>query len=507
MRKVPLSADDRAVAFALLTEAPAARLRLPEAQLTTTERHAATLLRLLAVLGTVRCEDDDFAIAQALAVIDDAELDRIDAALAAIAVTRWRRPLDLCAQTLLRGVEGTASSDERVLQVALRYERYCRLVNRQFWHDDVIDDLESALAGYLDRESDSPAWNTAVREATMSGAALPGIAIRCDGSDGNLCVVLQIDSDRLAEPLQAWIAQARGTELFTHQARQPLSTIAKAFEDSRGRWPFHGMPKDRLVGKLLPDREPSIPAHGQLSGTQLDVTLQQLADTYAWSFVSWPNTMQQSALAFVTRDASLADRWTSLLRQHRCQHELIASYWNIASLQTHAGGTQFGEYNGYGEVALLAAAEDSVPPWLVVNVQRCSLHAWRRHTARLEVGAVAAHAHAHYTDFIGVYRADNVDAYHALWERLDYGDGIVQAAVCGHNSAEQVLKTFIAADYRSDFRLCNALSQRLGWIYTHVHGGGASEHHAMFHAKDPAQTNRVVAYAAKQPGWYLSGRW
>jgi len=507
MRKVPQSADDRAVAFALLTEAPAARLRLPDAQLTTTERHAATLLRLLAVLGTVRCEDDDFAIARALAVIDDAELDRIDAALAAIAVTRWRRPLDLCAQTLLRGVEGTASSDERVLQVALRYERYCRLVNRQFWHDDVIDDLETALAGYLDRESDSPAWSTAARKATMSGAALSGIATRCEGSDGNLCVVLQIDSDRLAEPLQAWIAQARGSELFTPQTRRALTTIAKAFEDSRGRWPFHGMPKDRLVGKLLPDREPSIPAPGQLSRTQLDVALQQLADTYAWAFFSWPNTMQQSALAFTTRDASLADQWISLLRQHSRQRELIASYWNIASLQAHAGGAQFGEYNRYGEVALLAAAEDSVPPWLVVNVQRCSLHGWRRHTARLGVGAVAAHARTHYTDFIGVYRADDADAYRALWERLDYGDGIVQAAVCGQNSAEQVLETFIAADYRSDFRLCNALSQRLGWIYTHVHGGGGGEHHAMFHAKDPALTNRVVAYAAKQPGWYLSGRW
>lgn len=508
MRRTPLSANDRAVAFALLTEAPAARLRLPAAQQTATERHASALLQLLAVLGRIRCEDDDFAIAQELATLDDAGLDRIGAALAAIELPRWRRPLDRCAQALLRGVGGAAATDERVLEVALRYERRCRLVNRQlFWHDDIVDDLEKALADYLDRKADSPAWKTAIGEVPMTGSALPGIATRCDGDDGNLCVVLQVDSDRLDEPLQAWIAQARGTELFTPQTRRSLTTIAKAFEDSHGRRAFHGMPKDRVVGKLLQGREPSIPAPGQLSGAQLDVTLRQLADTYAWAFLSWPNTMQQSALALVTRDVSLADQWVSLLQRHNRQHELIASYRNIASLRDRAGGAQFGEYNGYGEVALLAAAAESVPPWLVVTVRRSCLHGWRRHTAHLGVGAVAAHAHPHYTDFIGVYRADDVDAWRALWNRLDYGDGIVHGAASGRSSAEQVLKAFIGAGYECDFRTCNALSRRLGWIYTHVYGGGPDENHAMFHAQNPALTDRVVAYAAQQPGWYLSGRW
>jgi len=100
MHRTPLSAEDRAVAFALMTEAPATRLRLPDAQQTKTERHAATLLRLLALIGEVRVEDDDIAIAQALAAVDDAEPARIDAALTAIELPRWRRPLDRCAETL-----------------------------------------------------------------------------------------------------------------------------------------------------------------------------------------------------------------------------------------------------------------------------------------------------------------------------------------------------------------------------------------------------------------------
>lgn len=102
---------------------------------------------------------------------------------------------------------------------------------------------------------------------------------------------------------------------------------------------------------------------------------------------------------------------------------------------------------------------------------------------------------------------DDAELARIVWQRLDYDDGIVQATVSGRNTAIRVMDAFVGAADRCGFRACNALSQRLGWIYTHVHGGGLGEHHAMFHAKDPALTNRVVAYAAKQPGWYLSGRW
>lgn len=498
-----------AVALALLTEALESRLRLPEAEQTPVERHVAALLRLLALIGEIRFEDDDFTIAQALAAVDDVELARFDATLAAIELPRWRRPLDRCAQVLLRGVDGAASSDERILRVAERVERYLRFATRQlFWHGEIFDDLENALIDYLERESGVPAWKTASRQAPIAAPVLTPIATRCDGDDGDLCVVLQvIDNAILADPLQAWIEQIRGAELFTSQARRALTSVATAFKDSRGRHSCHGMPEGRVIGKLRQDREPVIPASDRLVKMQLDDALQELADTYAWAFFRWPNTMQESALAFVTRDASLADEWISLLRRHNRQRELVASYWNVASLQARAGGAQFGERHSYGEAALIAAAAESIPPWLVVTVQQSSAHAWRRHTARLGIGVAAAYYDQSGTDFIGVYRADDVDAYRALWRRLDHEDGIVQATTCGRNTATQVMEAYIGGAYRCGFRDCNALSQRLGWIYTHVHGGDRGEHHAMFHARDPALTNRVVAYAAKQPGWYLSGRW
>ncbi|HVH32711.1 MAG TPA: hypothetical protein VM847_01195, partial [Tahibacter sp.] len=96
---------NNAVALALLTEAPESRLRLPDAEQTPVERHVATFLRLIMLLGEVRWEDDEFTGAQAVASVDDAELARIDAALAVIDLPRWRRRLDRCAQVLLRGVD------------------------------------------------------------------------------------------------------------------------------------------------------------------------------------------------------------------------------------------------------------------------------------------------------------------------------------------------------------------------------------------------------------------
>ena len=157
--------------------------------------------------------------------------------------------------------------------------------------------------------------------------------------------------------------------------------------------------------------------------------------------------------------------------------------------------------------ALVAAESDGLPPWIIVEVAQYNGHAWRRHTARLGHGASAVHRMDGWPVFIGVYRADDRAAHDALWQRLDREASIVSATVCGRANANTVLDAFLASTHRRGFHHCNALSRQLGWCYTHVHGGGSGEHHALFHARDPDVTAGVVAFAAKQPGWYLSGRW
>lgn len=479
---------------------------MPAHALSSAERHAAALLQLLGILQHCRLEDDEFDVADCLASVDAEDLTRYDAALAAAAITRWRKPLGIVACVLLRDLDAT-SHDARVLQIVERGERYGRLSHRLlFWHGDIIDDIEAALARFLSRSA-VPGWISPNRLPSHSPRPEFGPTISCVTGDGRLHVVLQLDTDALTAVLDDWLTTFPGAALFGKRGEKRLIRIAQARGGEKPvRW-FHGLPADFVIGSLLPGRTARLPSFSALRSTSLDTELQQISDTYAWALFKWPDTMQESVLAFVSSDESIADAWTRALQRRGRLQERVAAYRSIQSLQRHAGGAQFGESRDYGAAALVAAANDTAPPWLIVEVGHCSGHAWRRHTARLSVGAVAVHSESGFPSFVGVYRVDDLDAFQALWQRLDYDDGIASAVVCGLKRPGHVLDVYLASTHCRGFHRCNALSRRLGWIYTHVHGGGCGEHHAMFHARDPATTERVVAFAATQPGWYLSGRW
>lgn len=493
----------RAVALALYTEAPESRLRLPHADQLADEQHAAALLTLLAVLQCSWYEDDEFVVAESLAAISTDDRKRFDAALVAVG-SRWRRPLGIAARVLLRDLDPN-SHDTRVLQIVERGEHYGRLAHRLlFWHGNILDDLGSALVDFLNRAK-VPGWIRTDRLRYIDLHERMTVAVPSTSGDGTLQVVLQRDTEVLTSMLDDWLHERRGAVLYSQQSARPITHLAENSPcDRRGRW-FHGMPRGLVIGMLQPERSPHLPSFDALCSLSLDTELQAIADAYEWALIKWPNTMQESVVAFVTRDAVIADAWDSFLRRHRRETDRISAYRGVDSLQRYARGAQFGESRDYGAAALIAAEDDDVPPWLIVDVG--GAHNWRPYTARLSIGAFAVHRHNGFPNFVGVYRVDDRAAYDALWRRLDHDDGIVSATVCGQTKASAVLDAYLAESCTSGFHYCNALSRRLGWIYTHVHGGASSEHHAMFHARDPAVTARVVEFAAKQAGWYLSGRW
>jgi hypothetical protein len=396
------------------------------------------------------------------------------------------------------------SRDDRVIQLLLQLERYGRLVNRLLFRSgEIVADLEKNLSRYLDGRRDVPDWQREPAFADTVDSVNASDATHFAGRDGDLFVFLVRDSDALAPSVDAWLHAQRRAECFTAHGRRTIQTYPR--QNERG-W-FHGMPQGLAIGRTLSDREPWIPKLEQLRGTQLDATIIKLAECYSWVLVNWPNTMQESAVAWISSDPTLANEWDGALRRHGCRNELIATYRHLDSLRARAGGAQFGEGDGFGEAALVAAQGEPWAPWLIVGVDASSGHAWRRQTARLSVGAAAAVRTHGWPMFVGVYRADDLDAYRALWRDMDKDSGIVRATVCGRDDPVRVLKSFASVGLRSGFRESNVLSRRHGWVYTHIYGGGADEHHAMFHAQDPAVANRVVEYAATQPNWYLSGRW
>lgn len=304
----------RSTALALLTESVDSRLRIPAHALSSAECHAAALLQLLGILQRCRFEDDEFSVADCLASVDAGEMARYDAALAAATITRWRRPLGIVARVLLRELD-TASPDTRVLQIAERSERYGRFAHRLlFWHGDIIDDIEAALASFLTRSA-VRGWIHPDRLRLHSPRQGSNTTIPCVIGDGRLHVVLQLDTDALTAVLDDWLTTFPGAKLYGKQSEKRLTRIAQAWQgDKPTRW-FHGLPDDLVIGSLLPGRAPRLPSFTALRGTSLDAELQQIGDTYAWSLFKWLNTMQESVLAFVCADESIAEAWTSALQR------------------------------------------------------------------------------------------------------------------------------------------------------------------------------------------------
>lgn len=494
----------RKIALAMLTESGTSRFRcLSPCDLSQSERNASALLRLLAVVKEIGFDDDEYAIAYSLASITPHEMVAFELALEAIGDTRWHRALRISSRALLQQLEA-ASGDDRVAELLLRIERHDKLIRRLlFWTGDIIGDIEKALAHYLDNQRDVPCWQRKPALAAPHDTIQTSVATFFSGCGGDFFVFLLRDSDALAPAVDEWLRAQRRAECFTAHGRKP----ARAYPHSHERGWLHGIPQGIAIGRLRDEREQWIPTVEELRGRYLDLAITKLAAHYNWVLVKWPNTMHESAIAWISSDSKLASAWERTLRQHGGEQELIASYWHLDSLQKRARGVQFGESDGYGEAALVAAYGEPWPPWILVEAGESSGHSWRRHTARLTVGAVAAARTRGSPVFVGAYRVNDLAAYRALWRDMERNDGIVRATVCGCDDPTRVLQSFVSVGFRTGFHESNLLSHRHGWAYTHVYGGSSDEYHAMFHAQDPAITNRVADHAATQPNWYLCGRW
>lgn len=487
-----------------LTEAPDARVRrLPPEQLNPAEQHALALLELIRVLQELYFEDDDLTVAEGVAGLTQEQCARFDTALLALDLPHERRRLRTVWRVLLQGLEG-ANWDTRVLAVDERRQRHSRALWRLAFGDGAMSEhLEAQLAAYLDAQHASvPDWpRPGGKQAAQSHETAPASTrtfLREGSGDKYLFVFRQDAAEAL---LDDWLRE-HPAAFYTASSRRPATTLSEARGNSN--W-YHGMPQAAVIGQLKPGRTARMPSRRDLSGPSVDTVLAALAEDFAWAVFAWPHTLQEAPLAWLSSDAVLADAWDSNLRRHARTLALISRYRQLDSLPQLAGGVQFGESRGYGEAALAAAEGEPWLPWLIVHIPSENSHTWRRWTRRLQAGAILP-------DNAGsglrvAYRANDREAYLSLWKDLDNDRGIVEATVCGRDDPLRVLQSFNAARYRRDFHTANFLSERHGWAYWHVLGGGVGEHHAMFHAQDAAITRRVTAFAAVQRGWYLSGWW
>lgn len=492
-----------AIANALirLTEAPDARLRVlaPE-QLNPAERHVLATLELIAVLDDAYFEDDELTVAERLAGLSSAQIEQFDAALTALELPRDHRNLRIAWRALLQGLDDQPP-DFRILLIAERHERHCRvLVRLLFTADGIGVRLQQRLAGYLDtHRAEVPDWPRPGNKPVQVRDVAPASArvFHREGEGGKyLFIFRQADAESL---LDAWLSE-HATEHHTGGLRKSVNRIAEV--GKANHWGDQ-LPEGTLLGRLKPGRTARPPNWQHLCGLQLDEALAALAQDFSWVIFCWPGNYQETPLAWLSTDAALADAWDSNLLRHRRSLPLISRYRQFDTLFSLAGGLQFGEYDNYGAAALVAAESEAWQPWLIASIG--AGHGWRRWTRRLQACAVIPSSGN--DNALLAYRANDHAAYLALWRDLHRGECVAQATVSGRDDPQRVLHSFMAARCSSSFLDANYLSERHGWIYQHVYGGGSDEHQALFHAQDAAVTQRVAAFAATQRNWYLAGRW
>lgn len=267
--------------------------------------------------------------------------------------------------------------------------------------------------------------------------------------------------------------------------------------------------KDAALCADGPQALPQLPKSLPADSATMNQALWQLAQAQQWAIVHWYNTMRETPLIMVTADTSIARQFEELCQQPEFARAVLSSYLDCEEFAAHACGAQFRESCDFGEVGLLAAEADGCAPWLVAQFD-CQYGDWWRSTcARLPSLELRRLAHVHADKALAIYRATDLDAYRKLWSMTSEDRNITLACVSGRAEPGQVLDTIEQLGGVSGFREATWLSQRCGWGYMHMWGGGADEHHAMFHAQEAAISNRVYQYAASQVdrGWYLSGRW
>ncbi len=93
-----------------------------------------------------------------------------------------------------------------------------------------------------------------------------------------------------------------------------------------------------------------------------------------------------------------------------------------------------------------------------------------------------------------VHRATDFDAYLALWAEASRHWSIAEATLsadCNLHKLERLLNNESHLDIIRD---ADALGS---WAYGQIYGGGADEHHAVFHSRDASATHRIWEMAGK----------
>jgi hypothetical protein len=324
---------------------------LPAALAHTHIRYVFDLLCALDTLGV------DFELEQLIDCVlsyQAAQIVQLDAALLAIKAHRLRAKLFL----LLRALQIDVGADHDARWLAAIEATSCEPMRPFVLLNSItsnVANLEQLLWYYAQQFAHLRQLMQARRRNHGAVTFSPHKIDQVDAqSSGGYSLVVFRQRSAVHAMLQQWIASTRGGAwLYRAASKSAFSELPCKYGKLE-----HGV----VIGRSL---TPQTQHHLNLKQLACpdDDLMAQVASQYAWAIIALPNTMQETALAWLSADAELAADFISTAQSVRS--EILSIYHAIDAFFQQARGAQFVEFQDYGEAALAAAQCDQLAPWLV----------------------------------------------------------------------------------------------------------------------------------------------
>lgn len=271
-------------------------------------------------------------------------------------------------------------------------------------------------------------------------------------------------------------------------------------------WPaWHSRPW--IIGGHLKETKREIlvydgPFVENTSTPDFDKQLKILAANYDWAIFSYFTTYQDDMLTFMTTQPDVL----SQLPDKELQRMLIETYQGSTPFQHLYKNVTFDDHEEEGWLAYELAMErgESFPLLLcAINVKSGGYHMYNHETgtcenelwyekplSKLELVCefkeIPSERPWQMNYFL--YRVVDFDAYRELWSMECSDSGIVEASISSDCDIARLKELFSGPD---EFDIIRQGDEVGSWIYGLIHGGGGSEYHAIFHARDCTLTQRI----------------
>lgn len=321
---------------------------------------------------------------------------------------------------------------------------------------------------------------------------------------------LVLDAKGQPETIRAaadWLAaQSRGAVLIMPGRVVPYQDLPSV--EGMEAWPDWASHPWIIAGRLKAGGEPiryEGPFIHDTQGDSLDEQVRTLLAIFDWAVFRYFTTYHDDLPVVVTARADLADNFQQRFSLLERQHGPAPYIERLANATFYDEGME-------GWFAYELAQERGEPPPLILTCLEMTQldsyfrydyetetwedHFWfeepvsrlksiREFTVKLQHGGLRQYC---------LHQASDHGAYLALWAEASHDHHIALAtfsADCDVHLLEQKLRDVWWFDVLRDSR--NIAT----WAYGQVYGGGADEHHAVFHSRDARATQRIWELAGK----------